>query len=55
MFAVVPAACVGISFLLTIFLPLTKKRAMEIRAILDERKRELFVQKPDGDKESIEK
>jgi len=39
MFAVVPAACVGISFLLTISLPLTKKQAMKVRAILDERKK----------------
>ena len=42
MFAVVPAASVGISFLLTVFLPLTKKRAMEVRIILDKRKKEIL-------------
>ena len=41
MFAVVPAGCVGISFLLTVFLPLTKKRALKVRAMLDERKKEM--------------
>ena len=40
MFAVIPTGCLAISFLLTMFFPVTKKRMLEVRAILDERKKQ---------------